>query len=118
MYLHQMTYLTVVFLLLFNFRFAEQGFASLSTDTESTNIQTNRPSSTVVWHMPRQLRYVSLTFDDGPDELVTPQLLAVLRHYNVKATFFLVGHMIAKAPHVVNQIIQDGHHIANHTWAH
>ena len=120
MSLHQMTYLAVVFLLLFNFGLCQQRvvFASLSTDTEAINIQTNRPSSTVVWHMPRHQRYVSLTFDDGPDELVTPQLLAVLRKYNVKATFFLVGHMIAKAPHVVNQIIQDGHHIANHTWAH
>ena len=92
--------------------------ASYVHDTEATLVPVNQPSSTVVWHMPRNQRYVSLTFDDGPDEVVTPQLLAVLRQYNVKATFFLIGHMIAKAPHVVDQIVKDGHHIANHSWAH
>ena len=70
---------------------------NLNTDTSSTRILSNKPSSTVVWHMPRHSRYVALTFDDGPDEFVTPQLLDVLKQYNVKATF-LVGNMIAKAP--------------------
>jgi len=91
---------------------------SMWLDTGSAPILTNKPKSTVVWHMPRQTRYVALTFDDGPDERVTPQLLDVLNQYNVKATFFLVGNMIAKAPHIVQQIINDGHQIANHTWAH
>ena len=91
---------------------------NLNTDTSSTRILSNKPSSTVVWHMPRHTRHVALTFDDGPDELVTPQLLDVLKQYNVKATFFLVGNMIAKAPHIVDQIASDGHAIANHTWAH
>ena len=90
----------------------------LQQDTEATRIQSNQPSSRVVWHMPRHHRHVALTFDDGPDEVVTPQLLAILRQKNVKATFFLVGHMISKCPHIVAQIIADGHHIANHTWAH
>ena len=91
---------------------------NLNTDTSSTRILSNKPSSTVVWHMPRHTRHVALTFDDGPDELVTPQLLDVLKQYNVKATFFLVGNMISKAPHIVDQIALDGHAIANHTWAH
>ncbi|MEK9727547.1 MAG: polysaccharide deacetylase family protein [Candidatus Margulisiibacteriota bacterium] len=91
---------------------------SIVSDTEVALIQTNRPQSSVVWHMSRNVPHVALTFDDGPDEIVTPKLLTVLREYNVKATFFLVGHMIAKAPHIVQQITQDGHQIANHTWAH
>ena len=87
-------------------------------DTEHTSIQKNKPSSRVMWHMPRHRRYVTLTFDDGPDDIVTPQLLDILNQKNVRATFFLVGHMIAKFPHVVHRIISDGHEIANHTWAH
>lgn len=95
------------------------GYAQpLQQDTEATLIQNNQPTSRVVWHMPRQQRHVALTFDDGPDEVVTPQLLTILRQKNVKATFFLVGHMISKCPHIVDQIIADGHQIANHTWAH
>jgi peptidoglycan/xylan/chitin deacetylase (PgdA/CDA1 family) len=91
---------------------------NVANDADVTRVHKNQPQSTVVWHMPRKERYVSLTFDDGPDELVTPQLLAVLREFNVKATFFLVGNMISKAPHIVQQIVDDGHHVANHTWAH
>ena len=61
---------------------------------------------------------MALTFDDGPDGVVTPQLLDVLRKHRVHATFFVVGHMIAKYPHIVKRIIDDGHAIANHSWAH
>jgi peptidoglycan/xylan/chitin deacetylase (PgdA/CDA1 family) len=91
---------------------------SLSVDTDAIRSQSNTPQQTVMWHMPRHAPQVALTFDDGPDETVTPQLLNVLREHNVTATFFLVGHMMAKAPHVVRQIARDGHVLANHTWAH
>jgi peptidoglycan/xylan/chitin deacetylase (PgdA/CDA1 family) len=71
-----------------------------------------------MWHMPRHQPKVALTFDDGPDDTITPALLSVLQQKKVKATFFLVGHMVAKFPHVVQRIVNDGHEIANHTWAH
>ena len=74
--------------------------------------------SSIVWHMPRDTNYVSLTFDDGPNTDVTPKLLDVLMQKNVSATFFLVGHMIVRYPQVVKNIANDGHDIANHTWAH
>ena len=94
------------------------GQSSVHVDTSLTHVLKNQPASTVMWHMPRRVRHVALTFDDGPDQDITPQLLDVLKQKNVKATFFLVGHMIAKFPHVVQRILQDGHDIANHTWAH
>jgi len=87
-------------------------------DTQQTEIRQNKPSSRVMWHMPRHRPHVALTFDDGPDGVVTPQLLDVLRQHRVHATFFVVGHMIAKYPHIVKRIIDDGHAIANHSWAH
>ncbi|WP_051412241.1 polysaccharide deacetylase family protein [Halonatronum saccharophilum] len=60
----------------------------------------------------------ALTFDDGPDAVYTPQVLDVLREYNIKATFFLVGQRVEKHPDVVRQILKDGHTIANHSWSH
>ena len=42
-----------------------------------------------------QKKHVYLTFDDGPNDTVTPQILDILRKYNVKATFFMVGRYIA-----------------------
>jgi peptidoglycan-N-acetylglucosamine deacetylase len=61
---------------------------------------------------------ICLTFDDGPDALYTPQILDILRKYNVPATFFLIGNKIIQYPEVVKRIIAEGHIIANHTWSH
>jgi len=61
---------------------------------------------------------ICLTFDDGPDALYTPQILDILKKYNVPATFFLIGNKIIQYPEVVKRIIAEGHIIANHTWSH
>jgi len=61
---------------------------------------------------------VALTFDDGPDPVQTPKILALLAKYHVKATFCLVGEQVQKHPEVVRQIVADGHTLCNHTWDH
>ena len=61
---------------------------------------------------------VALTFDDGPTVEYTPQILAILKKYNVKATFFMVG-MNAKAhPEIVKMVLADGHSINSHSLTH
>lgn len=59
-----------------------------------------------------------LTFDDGPIPEVTPEVLAILAKYNIKATFFMVGENIDKHPDIFAQVIQAGHTIGNHTYNH
>lgn len=59
-----------------------------------------------------------LTFDDGPIPEVTPEVLAILAQYNIKATFFMVGENIDKHPDIFAQVIQAGHTIGNHTYNH
>jgi len=61
---------------------------------------------------------VALTFDDGPDAKVTPQILAILKKYNVKATFFMVGKNASNNPKTAEQVYKEGHEIGNHTWNH
>ena len=61
---------------------------------------------------------VALTFDDGPDEVFTPQILDVLRRHGVKATFFLLGENMLKYPELTQQIANEGHIIGNHTFSH
>lgn len=61
---------------------------------------------------------VALTFDDGPNAKVTPQILATLAKYNAKATFFMVGQNVASNKAIVQQINEAGHEIGNHTWNH
>lgn len=67
---------------------------------------------------PRELMYVALTFDDGPDPVYTPKILDVLAEKEVKATFFLVGSHAAKYPSIVERIHAEGHSIGNHTNYH
>ena len=61
---------------------------------------------------------ISLTFDDGPDKEYTPQVLELLKKYHFKATFFLIGNKIEKNPELVEEIINQGHTIGNHTFSH
>ncbi|KAF9945954.1 chitin deacetylase [Mortierella alpina] len=58
-----------------------------------------------------------ITFDDGPTE-ATPELLTFLDEKQVKATFFLVGSNVVKAPDMVKREVEAGHHLASHTWSH
>lgn len=59
-----------------------------------------------------------LTFDDGPNETITPKIADILRRYNIKATFFQVGSMIEAYPDVTKRLHNEGHLIGNHSYNH
>ena len=61
---------------------------------------------------------VALTFDDGPNPAYTPQILDLLKEYDVQAAFFLVGKHVKQYPEIVKRIYNDGHDIGNHTYNH
>lgn len=61
---------------------------------------------------------IALTFDDGPNDVYTPQLLDVLAKHDVKATFFVMGAYVDEYPEVARRIVEEGHIIANHTYSH
>ncbi|MBI5555498.1 MAG: polysaccharide deacetylase family protein [Elusimicrobia bacterium] len=63
-------------------------------------------------------KMVALTFDDGPSKTYTPQVLAVLKKYNIKATFFMCGEQVTYYPELVKQVSSEGHEIANHSFSH
>lgn len=69
-------------------------------------------------HGPIGSNKVALTFDDAPDTKYTPQVLNILKKYNVKATFFVVGRLVEKHPGVVRRMAQEGHVVGNHTFNH
>jgi peptidoglycan-N-acetylglucosamine deacetylase len=70
------------------------------------------------YHGNTQLPEIALTFDDGPNPPYTNQILSILQHYKVKATFFCVGTQVARYSELVKQEYQQGHTIGNHTWGH
>ncbi|NMB12653.1 MAG: polysaccharide deacetylase family protein [Firmicutes bacterium] len=66
----------------------------------------------------RDLPFIALTFDDGPDPLYTPRILDILKEKEVSATFFLLGKHAEQYPHIVRRIAEEGHDIGNHTYSH
>ena len=63
-------------------------------------------------------KIIYLTFDDGPVPEMTPDVLRVLKEYNAKATFFCVGHNVKKYTEVFEDVVKQGHAVANHTYNH
>jgi len=61
---------------------------------------------------------VALTFDDGPNPAITPQLLDLLAEARVRATFFLIGSYVRREPALTRRIVAAGHAIGNHTMTH
>ncbi len=61
---------------------------------------------------------VYLTFDDGPDKKITPQILKILKKHNVKSTFFCIGKKAETYPNILKQIAEEGHAVGNHSYSH
>ena len=59
-----------------------------------------------------------LTFDDGPTEEITVKVLEVLKQYDVKATFFMIGRMIDANRELARRVYNEGHLLANHSYSH
>ena len=71
-----------------------------------------------LFHGSKYMREVALTFDDGPHPAFTPKILDILKRYNVKATFFLVGNVAEQYPNLVTAEVALGNSIGNHSFSH
>lgn len=100
----------------------KEGSRDIKVDAKSGLIESSHyqtiPSSYVIrrtgWHP----GMVALTFDDGPDERWTPEILDILKREKVPATFFILGENGQAYPRLVNRIVADGHDIGNHSYTH
>jgi peptidoglycan-N-acetylglucosamine deacetylase len=68
--------------------------------------------------LPPGSRQLALTYDDGPNDPDTLQLIDVLARHEVKATFFVLGKFVQQKPHIVRALAAAGHVIGNHSWDH
>lgn len=78
----------------------------------TTNCSTKDPGNVT------PLKFIYLTFDDGPTHVVTNSLLDTLKNENVKATFFVVGKEIEGKELILKRIYREGHSIGLHTYSH
>jgi peptidoglycan/xylan/chitin deacetylase (PgdA/CDA1 family) len=72
----------------------------------------------VIYHVKTDKKLIALTFDDGPNEPYTSQILNLLKKYNIKATFFPVGENVARHRKTIQRMAREGHIIGNHTYSH
>jgi peptidoglycan/xylan/chitin deacetylase (PgdA/CDA1 family) len=61
---------------------------------------------------------VALTFDDGPWPVQTRQVVRILEHFHVPATFFMVGYLVERYPGIVRMVANAGMRIGDHSWDH
>lgn len=61
---------------------------------------------------------IALTFDDGPDRELTPQILDILNEYGAKATFFCIGSKLKGNEDIIQRMLNEGHAIGNHSYEH
>ncbi|MBW4687173.1 MAG: polysaccharide deacetylase family protein [Komarekiella atlantica HA4396-MV6] len=71
-----------------------------------------------LWGGDRNSKMIALTFDDGPHPQYTPQVLAVLDRYNIKASFFWLGACVNRSPAIAKAVSDRGHWIGLHGYDH
>ncbi|WP_071459593.1 polysaccharide deacetylase family protein [Bacillus massilinigeriensis] len=85
-------------------------------ENEQNNLKDNQHIQDSATKQPA--KKVALTFDDGPHPVNTPKILEMLKMYDAKATFFMLGSRVDFYPDIAKQIAQEGHQLGNHTWDH
>jgi peptidoglycan/xylan/chitin deacetylase (PgdA/CDA1 family) len=61
---------------------------------------------------------IALTFDDGPNAAITPQVLDILARHHARATFFVIGNHVPGNEALLRRMYAEGHEIGNHSWSH
>jgi len=76
------------------------------------------PSPYVITRYGSANHKLALTFDDGPDPQITPQILDILKKEHAPATFFDIGLNAEEFPQILKREIDEGHEVGNHTFTH
>lgn len=89
--------------------------------TSSVFLPRSRLLGANMTHLPvaaRRRGVVALTFDDGPDPLITPKILDILDQHDARASFFCIAERVEAYPELAREIVRRGHTIENHSYGH
>lgn len=90
----------------------------LGCQRQPTSFKPTADPGEIIYFVPVREKVIALTFDDGPNEPATGQILDALKRQQVKATFFLIGANVERYPETARRIKAEGHLIGNHTFRH
>jgi peptidoglycan/xylan/chitin deacetylase (PgdA/CDA1 family) len=68
--------------------------------------------------LPAGVEQIAITIDDGPDPVVTPQVLDLLDRFGARASFFCIGEQARRHPELCREIVRRGHAVENHSQNH
>lgn len=84
-----------------------------------TQLSLTHPHPDIIFRQSTEAKSIALTFDDGPDNKITPLVLNVLKEFGIPATFFFLGQNITDTTEdVVLRAKREGHVVASHGWDH
>jgi cellulose synthase/poly-beta-1,6-N-acetylglucosamine synthase-like glycosyltransferase/peptidoglycan/xylan/chitin deacetylase (PgdA/CDA1 family)/spore germination protein YaaH len=86
--------------------------------TVTDETMTRLPHSYTIEQYGYDPRKLALSFDDGPDAEWTPKILDILKQYNVKGTFLVIGEEAQNNIGLLRRYVREGHEIGNHTFTH
>ncbi|MEG0449959.1 MAG: polysaccharide deacetylase family protein [Lysinibacillus sp.] len=87
-------------------------------DALQKNIDYQQEKPNIYYRKNTTKKEIALTFDDWASEERVKEVLAVLRKYNIKSTFFLIGKGVEANPQLARVILEEGHEIASHSYNH
>lgn len=65
-----------------------------------------------------QQKQIAISFDDGPVDHFTPDILELLAQQNVEAAFFCIGNRVDQNGSLLKKIYSQNHLVANHSYSH
>lgn len=95
---------------------AEQAIENMNINKLPVYSENAKNGMKNIYKTDRKVAY--LTFDDGPSQTVTPQILDLLKQENIQVTFFVLGKNVKANPDIVKREYEEGHYIANHGYSH
>lgn len=112
------TLLHIFLLVLILFIFVIYSFNYIVAKTSYTPEVSNNFVDKITTVTKKDEKVAYLTFDDGPNKIITPKILDILKAENVKSSFFVIGKCVDEYPEIVKRAYDEGHFIANHSYSH
>lgn len=100
------------------YRFGTLDELTASAGVDYQKLREYKSDGRVFAGSPSAGKYICLTFDDGPCARYTPRILDILKQYDVKATFFVIGKNAEENIDLLHREIAEGHEIGVHTYSH